>query len=33
LYRVFDDLILVSRVIHERADMEEALIAFDELFE
>ena len=25
LYRVFDDLILVSRVIHERLDLDEAL--------
>lgn len=33
LYRVFDDLILISRVIHERADMDEALVNFNELFE
>jgi toxin ParE1/3/4 len=30
LYQVFDDLILVSRVIHERLDLDEALADLDD---
>jgi toxin ParE1/3/4 len=33
LYRVFDDSVLISRVIHERMDMREVLADPDELFE